>query len=303
MSIPKLPPPAAPSRSVDVYKRARQGWLQLVGSLLASGRIKRVLMPAYVGRSPSDGSGLWDPLTDLDAPIETYRTDRRTFVDVEDLEQRVRRGPPPLVLLVHYFGFPQPALERIAQLVHGSSGVLVEDCAHSLLSEVAYGACGNTGDFTIYSFVKLLGRGPGAIVDNTGSRDMPEPTGHAAPPVVAEDWIRLSHVRRRNYDILSDLVGAEATLVHPELPSNVVPQSLPVLVPPSSRHAIYDSLNDQGFGATALWHTLAHAAGAPQDAEARWLSHRILNLPVHAADPSQTELMARALLREVRRVK
>lgn len=301
MTVAKTPSPGGASRSVNVYPRARHGWLRLIVSLHRAGRIGRVLMPAYVGRSPIDGSGLWDPLTEAAVPVETYRTDRHALVDVQDLEQRLDRRRPALVLVIHYFGFVQPELRWISGRVSNSGGVLVEDCAHSLLSEVAYGSCGSSGEFAIYSFVKLLGRGPGAIADNTGSLERLRTTDLAAPAVVAEDWAGLSRLRRENYRALGELLEGDVSLLHPELPDDVVPQSLPILAPPAARHAIYDSLNEQGFGITALWHTLAHPAESAQDADARWLSERILNVPVHAPDSAQNMRMAAAVRRAVSR--
>jgi perosamine synthetase len=103
---------------------------------------------------------------------------RVVFYDVEpDLtitpdELRARlagQNRVKLVLITNYFGFLQPHRKEIKKLC-GERGIcLIEDCAHSLLTQ----GSGETGDFAVYSLRKILPLRDGgglAITEQTGTR-------------------------------------------------------------------------------------------------------------------------------------
>jgi dTDP-4-amino-4,6-dideoxygalactose transaminase len=91
------------------------------------------------------------------------------------IAEALDRSDAGLVYLIHYFGVLQPFRREIANLCAERGVLLVEDCAHSLLTA----GSGETGDIQLYSFRKIIPlpdggglrlRAPGAIV----------PTFHAA---------------------------------------------------------------------------------------------------------------------------
>ncbi len=57
-----------------------------------------------------------------------------------------------MVLTTDYFGFRQPHRAAIKQACADAGAWLIEDCAHSMLTEGA----GDAGDLTIYSFRKIV---------------------------------------------------------------------------------------------------------------------------------------------------
>jgi perosamine synthetase len=59
------------------------------------------------------------------------------------------------VLLIHFFGFPQPAVE-VRQFCDEFGLTLIEDCAHALFSSAGAELLGQTGDYSIFSFQKSL---------------------------------------------------------------------------------------------------------------------------------------------------
>jgi perosamine synthetase len=73
-------------------------------------------------------------------------------VDLDRIRSLVARPEARALLLVNYFGFLQPEREAVRTLCAENSVVLVEDCAHSLLTR----GSGDTGDIAIYSFRKTL---------------------------------------------------------------------------------------------------------------------------------------------------
>lgn len=85
--------------------------------------------------------------------------------------------------------------------------------------------------------------------------------------------------RRRNYRHLAERLDglARVQLLHPELPSAVCPQVLPLLVADARQRA--ERLEQLGIGAYA-WPTLPPEF-ARLSSGARWLSEHLLALPIH----------------------
>jgi len=73
-------------------------------------------------------------------------------IDPSEIEQHLSRHHPKVVLFINYFGFLQPYRAQIKTLCQREGALLIEDCAHSLLTE----GSGDTGDWVIYSFRKIL---------------------------------------------------------------------------------------------------------------------------------------------------
>jgi perosamine synthetase len=69
------------------------------------------------------------------------------IIDRKLSEERVK-----VLMIINYFGFLQPCRQEIKQICARHGTLLIEDCAHSLLTE----GSGETGDMAIYSFRKTL---------------------------------------------------------------------------------------------------------------------------------------------------
>ena len=121
---------------------ARDAFALAVSMLGLSGNDK-VLLPAYLCREvvkPFLGRTrvvLYDVKPDLS-------------VDPVEIEEKLKGAR--LLLIIHYFGFLQPHRAKIKKLCEKHGVVLLEDCAHSLLTE----GSGITGDLSVYSFRKNL---------------------------------------------------------------------------------------------------------------------------------------------------
>jgi dTDP-4-amino-4,6-dideoxygalactose transaminase len=85
-----------------------------------------------------------------------YRVKKDLTVDEEDLACGLRGAPGP-VLLIHYFGFPQPGTLSIASLCRQFGVPLVEDCSHAFLSRLGGCELGNFGQAATFSLYKTLG--------------------------------------------------------------------------------------------------------------------------------------------------
>lgn len=68
--------------------------------------------------------------------------------------------------------------------------------------------------------------------------------------------------------------------LHP-FSEKITPQTFPVIVRNYDRDALYFKLNEAGFGAVSLYHTMIDPIQKGDYEEAVWLSKHIINLPVH----------------------
>lgn len=87
--------------------------------------------------------------------VQYYKLHRDLSIDEEDLEQRLETSPGP-VFAIHYFGFAQPGVRRIADRCRELGVPLIEDCAHALFSATGAAPLGSIGPISIFSFRKSL---------------------------------------------------------------------------------------------------------------------------------------------------
>jgi len=169
----------------------------IVGTFM--GRDALTLIAAHLALAEDDVVLL--PLYNCQDVLKTFmRTNRVVFYDVredftiapEELLSRLNVGRVKMMIIVNYFGLLQPHRDEIKSICEQRGITLIEDCAHSLLTE----GSGDTGDFAIYSFRKLL-----PIPDGGGLK-----ANRIAKPLVAKFHSRLYA------DFLSTLILAKSSL-------------------------------------------------------------------------------------------
>jgi perosamine synthetase len=116
-------------------------------------------------RAFREGARIWLPSfncgVEVDAAIDAglrvgfFRVREDLAIDEDDLETKLRQEPGP-VLAIHYFGFPQPGIDRIARLCESLGAALIEDCAHALFSSHGQRRLGGFGEAAIFSIRKSL---------------------------------------------------------------------------------------------------------------------------------------------------
>jgi dTDP-4-amino-4,6-dideoxygalactose transaminase len=275
------------------------------GAWLRAGRgspRNEVLLPAYIGCSPREGSGVFDPIAELGLPFRFYDLDAQLRIDLGSLEAALRMGRAGVVVLIHYFGRVDPGARHAAALAREHGARILEDEAHSMLTDLVGGACGRLGDACVFSLHKLLPvAGGGSLVFN----DMHDPLLSSMEGLPEEqlpwcfDLAAIARRRRSNHAALDELVpvlaGSIQPLGGPLLPDEV-PQSYPVLVPEGTRDALYERMNERGYGVVSLYHTLIDALSSEAFPVPAAIARRILNLPVHQdVDPEEYPPMLRAL--------
>jgi dTDP-4-amino-4,6-dideoxygalactose transaminase len=147
-----------------------------------------VLLPAY-----HHGVEV-EAYRDAGARLAFYRVDERMAVDLEDVERRI--GPATRALhLTHFLGIPGPA-RAMREIADRRGILLIEDCAHALLSldgGEPLGRHGHAAVFCLYKGLPLPHGGLLLVSDRERSAGASPP-----PPPLAATWtaIAISTLRR-----------------------------------------------------------------------------------------------------------
>lgn len=274
---------ARPHRS---FANARSAFRSLLAALDFE-REETVLLPAYIGWSPREGSGVFDPIAELGLQCGFYRMDERLHIDVDHVESCLKLGRVKAMVLIHYFGYVDPQYRQIVQLARDYGAWIVEDEAHALFSDLVGGACGRSGDACIYSLHKMLPMRGGMLTVPAQHARLLEKVGPGEDGIAAPwgyDLFEIARRRRHNAQRLAGLLvplADDVTLLRESPAEGEVPQTLPVLVERVSRDDVYHALNAAGFGAVSLYHTLIPKILREAFPDSHRLARTILNLPVH----------------------
>ena len=280
-------------RPVITFPNARSAFKAYLLSLGLSSFRSKVLLPSYIGWSPNEGSGVFDPIQEVGTGFAFYRIRRDLTIDLEDLIAKMTADHNvKLLVVIHYFGYPDPCLREAVAFAKRLGVPVLEDEAHSLFSDWVGGVCGRLGDAAIFSLHKLLPFKSGGLlqlmppVQPRSLRDL-ECSPLRRPlegNILDYDLLEISRIRRRNAArLLKDIKPLRPAVLplRPILPAGVVPQSLPVIINEHSRDDLYFKLNAAGFGVVSLYHTLIDPIQPKDYPESHWLAKRILNLPCH----------------------
>jgi dTDP-4-amino-4,6-dideoxygalactose transaminase len=294
------------ARRIVPFQTARKAF----GAILNALEISRgkVLLPAYIGWSPREGSGVFDPIASLHLDYGFYALDERLRIDIEWLRTELQSGCIRVLVIIHYFGYVDPAYAEAVKIAKEHDVYVLEDEAHAMLSDIVGGICGRLGDACIYSFHKIL------PVESGGAAIINDPGSPLAQSLVADpdceltlsnfDLKCVADRRRANGLTLDRLVRELAPEIAPLFGAPgccEFPQSYPVMIPNDSRDRLYHEMNAAGFGVVSLYHTLIPQISSECFPAATKVSRHILNLPVHQ-DTSEKELgsMVRELVSRVR---
>lgn len=248
-----------------------------------------MLLPAYVGISDREGSGIGDPIEQTGTPFTLYALDERLRPDHDALEALLATGRHPLLLVVHYFGMVQVDLLRLQTACLRYGTLMVEDCAHVPGPLCHSGGPGSVGDAAFYSLHKYIAVPSGGMLRvNKPDLALPDPLpADRCDPACLEQLLRtdldaVAAKRRENYRWLSNrLAGADGlTVIYPAL-GELVPHDFPVLIHDGWREKLYFALMAEDLPTVALYYRLIDAITPQSFPRSHVLSRSILNLPVH----------------------
>jgi dTDP-4-amino-4,6-dideoxygalactose transaminase len=267
--------------------RARDGFRHLLSRTWPGGGA-RVVLPAYIGHSPLEGSGILDPLIELRIPYSFYRVDERLNIDLSSLERELGRGRVFSVLAIHYFGRVQAELAEARGLCQRAGAALIEDCCHCM--DLSGRGIGDVGDYALFSIHKVLPCDDGGILQRNHDAPDPGPLPHdaraeALPNRLWRDaaFDAIAERRADNYRRLSaELQGLDGfTPFWAGLPEGTAPLNLPILIDDADRFEVYKRMRASGVGVVSLYHTLVDAIDPDVFPTSHDISRKILNLPIH----------------------
>jgi dTDP-4-amino-4,6-dideoxygalactose transaminase len=275
-------------RRVMFYVNARTGFRAFLQAAFSE-RSGKVLLPAYIGWSPKEGSGVFDPVVELGMDYVFYRMKERLHIDMEDAAKCFMANDIVVAVVIHYFGYVDPAYEDFVAAAHDAGAMVLEDEAHSMLSDIIGGICGRAGEACIYSLHKLLPMDNGGVLvlNSVGENilvEMQSETSDVVGAYWSYDLLAIAERRRKNALLLSQMLqklAGEVDLLWPIINDGTVPQTLPVLIRNVSRDRLYGFMNSHGYGVVSLYHTLIEQIRKADFPASSELSYKIMNLPVH----------------------
>lgn len=274
-------------RSCLTFTNARSAFLTFLKAVSPK-EDEKILLPAYIGWSEREGSGVFDPITELGLSYAFYKIDSRLHIDLDNLEQLFKTHQVKVLVLIHYFGYVDPNYTQAIDLASKYGAVVLEDEAHAMLTDLVGGKSGRLGDACIFSLHKMLPLTQGGmLVVNSGREfllDKLECFALNLPSPWEYDLYEISRRRCRNAELLRQLLEPLQEEVEPlwdQLQPGEVPQTYPVLVHNVSRDQLYLAMNKAGFGVVSLYHTMIEQISLAEFPVSHCLARHILNLPIH----------------------
>ncbi len=278
-------------RKERYYQSAREAMYDLLRNMRKQDMLDTILLPAYIGWSPREGSGIYDPVASLkELSVRFYQMTTDLQINQEDLLDKIRDLPAHrfAVLLVNYFGFPDEGKQVITKLIRAAGGWLIEDNAHGYFTY--HFSEENDCDASFFSLHKLFPfpKGGSLIINHPELEKLSfQDMGYAAFDPYPYNLPAIARIRRSNYQRLEELLyglcdqGHISLLYKKGVEAPVVPQSLPVRILTCDRNQLYEKMNEAGYGVVSLYHTLIEPLRTPEFKDSVSLSGNILNLPVH----------------------
>lgn len=257
------------------FQRARDSFEALLKGVLAE---RKVLLPAYIGYSSNEGSGIFDPIKNAGSAYEFYRLTDTLDIDVESLFRLMDANENTILLLVHYFGFVDKNITRIKEYARQKGMTIIEDCAHAFFTFFQKPLIDS--DYYIFSLHKMFAYDKGGML-------------LAKEPLALQDELSINpfkynhyaiaQQRVQNYNYLLEKLSCfeDIKILRAQLHDNI-PQTLPILLESEAvRDELYFKLNELGFGVVSLYHELIQEVQEKEHREEFYLSKHILNLPIH----------------------
>lgn len=265
------------------YNRARDAMFHVVNDLYKK-NYKDIYIPGYIGWSPKEGSGIFDPLNVIQGlKRHYYRMTRELSVDTDSLYQKIRDHS--ILLVVSYFGFRDQKLKEIIEYAHSRDCIVLEDNAHGFYTYFCKGSAG--ADAAFFSLHKMFPfvQGGGLVIEKGEYDGLNSLRGPVEFDPFHYNYHAISERRIGNYLYLQPFIDSHEDYFVPLKDAadidNNIPQTFPIVIKRGDRNKIYEIMNDAGYGVVSLYHTMIEELRRDEHRDALWLSKRILNLPIH----------------------
>lgn len=296
--------------STFYYDSARSAMKDLFAVLMKEKNIKTLFLPAYIGVSPKEGSGIYDPVCELEKQglsVFFYKMTESLEIDVNHVLSLLdnHENEPFIFLRVNYFGFVNKNAEYLYNLIKEHGGITVTDNAHGFFTYLRQNK--TMEDAVFFSLHKQFPFPDGGMlrIVNNDLRTLLY-SGWTVPKQNRNPWLYdsagISEKRRNNY---KSLLKASENYKDVFIPLKSldneyeVPQTFPIKLLNTDRFKVYLEMNEKGYGVVSLYHTLIEPLKDGNYPESEALAECILNLPVHqdVDDDSYPEMLS--LLAEV----
>lgn len=279
------------------FRAARDGFREILKtSVLAK---KRILVPAYIGYSTREGSGVFDPIREVGKDYLFYHMDNRLRIDFADLKEKISKNPGNILLVIDYFGFRDENLREIKEFAIKKKMIIVEDFAHAFFTFMNSPII--DFDYGLFSIHKMFPEDDGGLVLQKRKLLTCNDELKSRYDLFKYDLNELARRRCNNYDYINVKLqrlskGHNIDILFPDRRGNV-PQTFSILLADNKiRDDAYFKMNERGYGVVSLYHTMI-AELDETFIKAHDISSRILNLPVHQdVKKSQLDQMVKLLL-------
>lgn len=274
-------------RKIMFYKNARTGFKAFLQAAF-KGKTGKVLLPAYIGWTIAEGSGVFDPIAELGLDYVFYKMTDQLHIDMEDVARCLKENDIVVAVIIHYFGYVDPSYKNFVKTAHNAGATVLEDEAHAMLSDIIGGACGRISEAGLYSLHKILpvNRGGVLFFNSSNMRQLTtlQFKTRDIMPYWEYDLLAIARKRKENAAALSGMLknyAEEITIFRPITNDSIVPHTFPIIIKNVSRDALYKAMNSKGYGVVSLYHTLIEEIKQEEFPVSYKVSREILNLPVH----------------------
>ncbi|MBC3757748.1 DegT/DnrJ/EryC1/StrS family aminotransferase [Hyunsoonleella sp. SJ7] len=282
-------------KNVVATASARAGWKLILETLPKDAEI---LLPSYIGVTDREGSGIYDPVTDLGVRHDFYPLNQDLSISIPEIKSKIREKNYSLILVVHYFGFKVRNIKNIKKLCEDSNIILVEDCAHLYNYNMLWASdAGSFGDYAFYSLHKNFPiKSGGLLVQNNKNHNKIISSSKDKNSVYFETLMKyqveaIAQKRIENFKFLeAQISNVSGVKPFKKLQKGDIPHNYPIIVDNHLREKLYFSLIDKGIMLIALYYRLIEPLKISKFESMQFLANNILNLPVHQ-DIDQNEIV------------
>ena len=268
-------------KNLFFYEKARIGFYQLLKELKKIHNYT-IFLPAYIGYSPNEGSGIDDPIEQLNYNSIFYEIDNKININVEDLKKKIESiGGEKILLLVHYFGYVDPKINEIVSYAKKNNIIIIEDCAHAFFTDFIDNKCGNYGDYCIYSLHKMFPYNDGGMLKVNNYSKKINLVSEKNYNIFEYNIFGIANKRKHNAKILYNELKDNELIKILKYDEMITPQTFPIIIDEKFKEKFYFRMNEIGYQIVALYFRMIPQINCNEYPISYCISKKILNLPVH----------------------
>lgn len=251
-----------------------------------------LLIPAYIGYTEREGSGVLDPIEENNISYDFYPILEDMKIDLQRIEELIKKKSIKAILLIHYFGFLHCDIVKLKEICQINNILLIEDCAHTIYSKFKNIALGDYGDFSFYSTHKVLPVESGGFfkINNKSYIDsnITIKDNDKIQPYVLEALLDYNNEESskkicENYKFMVGRLNKidGLTVLVPNLPNGIIPMNLAVFITAMKREDFYFKMIEKDIILIALYYRLIDKITKNDFPKSHIISNSIINFPIN----------------------